>query len=273
MKKWISLILVLLFCLLPLSSCGDGRADLEVLFLSVGKADAILLRTKEHTVLIDTGYEESYSTIKTALTREGVSHIDHMILTHFDKDHIGSSVELLSTCSVGNVYLPNYEGTGGKYAELSDFLRNYRGDCTRVTEAITLTLDGFTFHIDPTSMTSLEPEDDNDYSLIVSVKNKTFSLLLMGDAEKARVTEYARRDTTPYDVIKLPHHGDYFKDLVSYINTVSPAFVIHSCEIEAVDTRLDQACEESGIRQFITGEGPVRLRYDAASDITSVEYD
>ncbi len=267
MKKIFALALALLFCLLSFAACGEEvQSDLRVLFFSVGKADAILIETKSETILVDTGYEEDYTTIKSALTREGITTIDHMILTHYDKDHIGSAQELLSSCTVGTLYLPDYQGMGGEYADLAVFLTQYNGATETVTDLVTLSLDGFTMTIDPTRLTSLTSEDDNDHSLIISLKNDNFSMLLMGDAEKSRVVEYASRDSSHYDVVKLPHHGDYFKDLAWYIGEITPLYAIHCCESGDVAEKLDAACTERGITQFTTGNGNVTLTYTLADN-------
>ncbi len=274
MKKLLALALILCLCLLPLVSCGgDASGDLEVHFLSVGKADAILLKTKGEAILIDTGYEESYTTIKTALNKEGVVTIDHLILTHFDEDHIGSAARLLGTCPVGTLYMPDYEGQNNEYQTLSAALGSYGGEVKRVQQALTLQLTGFTLTIDPTALTSIAEDEDNNRSLIVSVRSDSFSMLLMGDAKKARVTEYASRDSAHYDVVKLPHHGNYFKDLAGYLDKITPAYAIHSCDAELVEQKLKNACSERGITQFITGDGTVHLTYTIADDVLSVTQD
>ncbi len=269
MKKILALALILVSILIPFASCGGG-ADLDALFLSVGKADCILLRVGDETILVDTGYDENYTTIKSTLTKEGVGHIDHMILTHFDKDHIGSAEELLTTCTVGCVYMPAYNGTGGIYTNLAAFFATYRGEVKRVTERLALTLGDFSMVIDPTALTSLGDEDDNNHSLIVSLRHSGFSMLLMGDAEKARVVDYATRDTATYNIVKLPHHGDYFKDLAWYLDTAKPSHAIHSCEAGGVDEKLSEALNARSINQFITADGNIRVTYSISSGTYSV---
>ncbi len=266
-KSFLCLICILaslafIFCFLP--SCEEQTHDLEVHFLSVGEADSILIKTKTKALLIDAGLEENYTTISSALSREGIDRLDYMILTHFDKDHIGSAEELLHTREVGEILMPVYHPTGGTYMKFSAYMESYDGKVTNVTQETTLTLDEFEIKIDPTHLTSI-PEDDNNNSLIVSLRHGDFDMLLLGDAEKTRIIEYAARDTAAYDVVKLPHHGDYFKDLKWYLEKNPPTYAISSCEAENVKDNLTEMCSELKIKHYVTGDGTVHLTYDIKS--------
>ncbi len=270
MKRLFACLLALLFILIPLASCGENSPDLEVLFLSVGKADAILIKTKNTNVLIDTGYEETYQTVRTALTREGVMSIDHLIITHFDKDHVGGAEKIMNSCPVKNLYLPNYKGTGGEYLNFAEYLPKWDGTTHTVIEQTALVLDEFTMQISPTSLFS-QSDDDNNNSLILSLKGADFSLLMMGDAETPRIAEYAAQDTGAYQVVKLPHHGDYTKELSNYLSVIKPQYAVHSCEAGMVDERLTARCTELGIQTFSTYDGDVSLHYHASNNALTIQ--
>ena len=108
------LLCLLLFALLcPLVACGrkPETGDLTGVFMNVGKADAILLYTADTTVLIDTGYADSFSTVEKVLKREGKRRIDYLILTHYDKDHIGGAPAVLDRFEVGRCCFPTLRRT------------------------------------------------------------------------------------------------------------------------------------------------------------------
>ena len=76
---------------------------LYVDFLSVGKADCILLRMDDRVILIDTGEKADAALIRRTLDGYGIRRIDCLILTHYDNDHIGAAAAVLEGYAVGAV--------------------------------------------------------------------------------------------------------------------------------------------------------------------------
>ena len=130
-KKWLLILLsllvtaaIVLFVLilkyLSDRSQNDSDSDsiqkrqLRVDFIDVGKGDCILIRSENHTVMIDTGYKETADDVFDFLDSSGVSEIDALILTHYDKDHIGGAKEVLSRYQVDKIYVPDYDNDSGK---------------------------------------------------------------------------------------------------------------------------------------------------------------
>jgi len=63
---------------------------LTIYTISVGQGDAtLLLSPSGKTMLIDAGREEHARVITPFLQRIGVKHLDHIIATHYDADHVG----------------------------------------------------------------------------------------------------------------------------------------------------------------------------------------
>jgi beta-lactamase superfamily II metal-dependent hydrolase len=107
----ISIILILLFSSISLASCKNPPKNeqepkftpCEIDILKVGKADCIVINTGTQIVMIDTAEEENFSTVKSYMEKRGYSRIDTLILTHYDKDHIGGAAQILSSYDVKNV--------------------------------------------------------------------------------------------------------------------------------------------------------------------------
>lgn len=263
-------VLLAALCIALLCGCvGKEKADLTAVFAQTGKSDCILIYTKSTTIVVDAGYEDNEAVILAMLKREGVKKIDHLILTHFDRDHIGSAPALLRKYNVGQVYLPDYTSDSDEYGALVQALTETGVNAERVREDVTLSLsEGAVVRINPTKLTNLGENDDNDRSLIVSVRWDKFGLLLMGDALKARVQEYMTTDTNSYSVVKLPHHGDYFKKLEEYMRAVQPADGIVCCgEEREVDEKLITMCDDLGIALKRTDMGTIRLEYTSSDGI------
>ena len=55
--------------------------------LDVGQGDAFLIQSNSQTILVDTGQSEQK--LFAALSRQGCTHLDAVIITHADNDHAG----------------------------------------------------------------------------------------------------------------------------------------------------------------------------------------
>ena len=60
----------------------------EIVMLDVAQGDAFLVRSKGSALLIDTGNHDTL--LKEALARQGIFHLDAVLITHADDDHCGS---------------------------------------------------------------------------------------------------------------------------------------------------------------------------------------
>ena len=110
MKRWLTALLALC-ALLSLCACGaaapetdGGTFSLEI--LDTGKSDCIIVCMDGVTVVNDAADEDDFDSICAALERRGVQRIDYLILSHYDKDHIGSAsarttkrIPCISRCS------------------------------------------------------------------------------------------------------------------------------------------------------------------------------
>ncbi|MBQ1613047.1 MAG: MBL fold metallo-hydrolase, partial [Selenomonas sp.] len=87
------------------AASADKNKELTVTMLDVGQGDAILIKTAEQTVLIDTSDLDEQEKLRAELKKAQVKRIDKLILTHPHADHIGG-VEgvVLKDYEVGEVY-------------------------------------------------------------------------------------------------------------------------------------------------------------------------
>lgn len=74
---------------------GVATSGDAIVMLDVGQGDSILLRSQGHTMLIDTGNQDSM--LVSALGRNHVRRLDEVLLTHADDDHVGS-LDVLASC-------------------------------------------------------------------------------------------------------------------------------------------------------------------------------
>ena len=196
-------------------------------FLSVGKADCILLRMDKQVILIDTGEKNDAAAICRTLDGYGITHIDCLILTHFDNDHIGAAGTILETYTVGEVYMPDYVRDSKLYRTMISALDQAQKSGTVVHRLYAADAEpAFGYGrvwINATAMQGYEPgqvigadednenTDENNYSLITAIVFGDMRLILCGDAEGERMEEYLplaeARGFTSCTLLKIPHHG------------------------------------------------------------------
>jgi beta-lactamase superfamily II metal-dependent hydrolase len=134
---------------------------------------------------------------------------------------------------------------------------------TTVRSVTEFTLDGVRYSIDPPTQETYVDDTSNNSSLIVTVQNGENRLLFMGDAEKDRMAEFIPRMEGSYDLVKLPHHGQWENNLSELLQAAAPRYaVITSSEEIPEDTRTTDWLAEQGIEALLTRIAPISIVSD-----------
>lgn len=272
MKKLRGALALLLMAAL-LSGCGAAAMPtdpLTVTILDIGKADAIVLSCGEETMVIDAGETDDGKELVNFLAWQGTQRVDVLIITHFDKDHVGGAARLVKKMEVGRVLLPDYEGDNEEYAAFMAQLEKSGITPERLTKAVKLSLGEAEVLVEPPtdySLAATGQEVDNDLSLITTVTHGTQRLLFTGDAEKARLTEWlAQEKRLPCGFLKVPHHGNYNKALPELIAAVKPeiAAICDSAKNPAEERTL-ALLQREGVACYETKNGEIVVISDGKS--------
>lgn len=141
---------------------------LEVAFLDVGQGDSIFMKTPDgSTTLIDSGNPGMGTRrILPFLRRNGIDHLDQVIITHGHLDHLGGMAEVLAEVPAWRLYLPPdpVNATLGKF--LSN-VRNLRLDSEKVAPGMKLKLGP---GLQAEFLEAIALEDENDRSLVMLVR-------------------------------------------------------------------------------------------------------
>ena len=251
------------------------RAD----FLNTGTSDAILIRMDSTVILMDTGESDDYSTISRKLTEYGITQIDYLIISHYDNDHIGTAAQILQSYTVKNLYMPDYVRDSSLYRRMTTVLEALpRVTVHRLTEDVRIDLSYGSLWINPTGLyeagLTLGSDDshsleENNYSLMTSVYFGDISILLAGDAEQDRLTEFIEivDGELSYDVIKIPHHGGYDKALSNLLreNTGLRYCMVHVGNESLAEASLITAIRASGAPAKFTCNGDISFATDGVS--------
>lgn len=266
MKRRISALLCLLAALLFCGAAAPAEPPgpaLRGYFFQAGKADAILLTTENGAVLIDTGEKGFGKEIVAYCAEQGIDKLDWLILTHFDKDHVGGVARVLRELPVGRVLQSVYPKDSKEVANYQKALRRAGLEAETVREPLRFTLNGVSFTVDPPRLERYADSPSNNSSLIVTAECGGCRLLFPGDAESARLTEWLEGEPAPCAFLKLPHHGEWDRALEPLLEQIRPGCaVVTSSDKEPESPKTRELLERFGVTCFYTREAPVLLACD-----------
>jgi len=252
--KIFSRIVALIIVLILLVGCAsnaelgtDALGTLEVRIFGIGRSDAILITTENHVVMIDTGERQHGPYVAQYLIEQDITAIDYLIITHFDRDHVGGAYVIINEIDVNSVIVPNYSRESNHVNRFENAMGNAGIEPFVLTETMRFTLDSAKFIIDPSTLEyfhfarkqdayqddaatddTTQPTGD-DYSIIVSVTHGGNSFLFTGDAVAGRLQELLENDeimSIDYDFLKVPRHGRHNRQSVDFIHAVSPRYAV-----------------------------------------------
>lgn len=77
--------------------------EMTVHFIDVGQGDSIFIKSPNgKNMLIDGGIKGAGQNVVRYLRDEGVEHLDYVLATHPDADHIGGLIPVLNSVSIKN---------------------------------------------------------------------------------------------------------------------------------------------------------------------------
>ncbi len=247
--------------------------EMKIRCFKAGKADATVIRTQNHVILIDTASDDKGTKIVEYLNEKGITKIDYLIISHFDKSEVGGADAVLRLVKTENIIQPNYVKDSAQYREYINEANLSGAKITTLTEAMTLELDGIKFHIYPAQQSTYIEDTDNNYSVGVSIVHGENTFLFAGDAMSARMKEVMEynRDTLGIDAftyLKAPCNGAYCEgtygiDTKAFAEWAQPIYVSVSCSVKnpAEQAAVD-AYEAAGAKVYYTMDGNIKMTSD-----------
>lgn len=205
------------------------EGEIYVHVLDVGNADAIVIFCDGCAMLIDAGDYGDGHTVTAFLKRYGVTHLDYVVATHSDEDHIGGMREVLAHVTVGE-YLTSSVPMGEEpdttaYRQLTAYLTER--EITVTTAAV-----GTVRTLGTAEIAVLSPamkfQETNARSLVCRVTYRQNRFLFMGDADTAVERTLLPRDIDA-DFLKVGHHGGDDATSEAFLSNVTPAVAVISC--------------------------------------------
>ena len=184
----------------------------------MGQGLAILVRTRQHTLLYDAGprfgeFDIGQRVVLPAIRKSGVRRLDLMLLSHADADHAGGALAVYQGLPVERVL-------GGELARLPALLN------TRICENDQRwEWDSVTFSI----WRWEHAREGNQASCVLMIDAQGERLLLTGDidAEAERALIDSSFDLRA-DWLQAPHHGSRTSSSKIFLQAVAPQGVLIS---------------------------------------------
>jgi len=258
-------------CVVTQSERNEQPSAVEITFLDVGQADAVLIRSPEgKTALIDAGRGGE---IVARLRDHGVDTIDLAVASHAHADHIGGMEEVVRSFPVRYFLDNGLPHTTSTYLDLMRTLRDSETTYLR-PEARSIALGSLRMRVLPPPHVNEQSQNHNSLGLVLEYG--AFRAMLTGDSEVGELQHFLDMGVPDVTLLKAAHHGA--RDAVSpaWLAATKPELVVISCgrgnpygHPDAWALRYYEAVAAEVYRTDLHGEITVRGLADGAYAVTT----
>ncbi|MBR3268885.1 MAG: MBL fold metallo-hydrolase [Oscillospiraceae bacterium] len=234
--------------------------SVTVTVFDVGKADAMVVQTANKVTVIDAGNKGDGKVIERFLTAQGIDTINTLMITHYDKDHVGGAARLINRMNIEKIYTPDYVGTAEEYTGFMEKVTEKGKELTVMKAGSDLTWkdDDAVFQLFAANRTNYGKNEENDFSLVLYMQHGENSFLFSGDAEEARQNEIMSMKLGEVTFLKYPYHGCYLSTTENFLNACKPKYAVICCsEKEDADPSTVQTLKDRGVKAYYTTGGTV----------------
>lgn len=200
--------------------------------LDVGQGDALFIQSPTGTqILVDGGPPRKILSELTRVMSPFDRHIDAIIITNPDADHIGGFLDVLKVYKVDRVFEPGTQNDSKIYQNLKMEIKNKNIPDILAKRGMRLDIGGGAV-IDvlfPDRDVSLW--DTNDGSIVVKLTYGNTSIMLTGDSttetEKIILKENSKEKLAS-TILKVGHHGSRTSTSASFTEAVAPTYALIS---------------------------------------------
>lgn len=184
----------------------------RIVFLDVGQGDTSIIQADSCQMVID-----SFQGTLDFLKNHGIYHLDYLVLTHSDEDHILEAKDIIKYIDVDTILISEYDRNYPDFKQKTIPVKAYD---KFVCGDISINILG-----------PLKPyNNDNNHSLVLKFKYDDKDFLFTGDieieAEQDLISTY--KEKLKSDVIKVPHHGSLTSSSVDFLTYVNPSYAVIS---------------------------------------------
>jgi competence protein ComEC len=225
-------------------------SELEIHFIDVGQGDAVLVVAPDGwTALVDTGPPDAGTQVLNYLMEQGVNHLNHLVLTHTDADHLGGLPTVLAgpdgVDGTADDFRPDviYEDGSLNSCSTQTCAQARRAAPYATAPRLGATVEqpgGFTMRIVASGGATLEqlaPEDaqthNNARSIVTTICLDSWCGLLAGDLtggglDTPNIEANLAPALPPMAWVMVPHHGSRSSSHRSLVEATQPRLAVFS---------------------------------------------
>jgi competence protein ComEC len=237
----------------PFSAFGS-TGMLRIDFLDVGQGDAALITMPDgSTLLVDAGgrpefkqkkdSESTQSVVRDArsigdavvseyLWWRGLDHVDYLLATHADADHIDGLNDIARNFRVRTALVARMPANDPEFTKLAQTLGQESIPLQLIGAGDTLAFGEVRAHVLwPLADDNVQARSANNDSVVLQLEFGDRKLLLLADIEsKAELALLSGETQTALraDVVKVAHHGSRTSSSEGFVKAVSPKIAIIS---------------------------------------------
>ena len=227
-----TLLLLLATTFLFYQDFRNFRKKLTFAMLDIGQGDGLFIESPTGTqILVDAGPPRRILSALTHVMSPFDRHIDAIIVTNPDQDHIGGFLDVLKVYKVDRVF------ESGTYNDSKTY-QNFKTEIKIKNIPNILAQKGMRLDIGGGAMIDiLFPDRDvslwtsNDGSVVARLSYGKISVMLTGDAttltEKIILGEYSKAALAS-TILKVGHHGSRTSTSAEFGKAVSPVYALIS---------------------------------------------
>ena len=235
---WMMMLAGVMF--LP-TEAATAESNVQAVFFNVRKADAILLMLDDQRILVDTGHKDTYEDLERALGAYGVDHLDAVIITHTDKDHVGGLNKLLkSDIQVDQLYAGSlHSESSAEEHPVYETAQKRKVPLHWLRAGEVIEMGQCSLHV--LGPISRDAKDEDNNSLVIDVRTPEGNILLTGDMKREEEVELLRAEVIPQaTVLKVAHHGEDDSTSSAFLRIVQPQWsIISTNQEDEPDTAAD----------------------------------
>lgn len=244
----------------------DADQQFAVYFIDVGQGDSALILCDGHVMLIDGGRSNQSDRLFTFLKDRGVTHLDYIVATHPDDDHIGGLAGALNYASADIALSPVVTHDSQAFQNFKKYLDKQGGKLLVPKAGEQYSLGSSVISVlGPLEI--VESDSDNNNSLVLKIDHGNNSFLFTGDAENKEELDILHTSVNlKSTVLKVGHHGSASSTGEEFLAAVDPAVAVISC---GEDNEYGHPTEE--VLERLKSHEVQILRTDLQGDITFFE--
>lgn len=265
--KRIICILVSLLIMVSLLGCQAKESknislvpDTSIVFFETDNdADCALIKCDDISILIDTGEKDDGNTIVKYLQKNGISRLDYIIFSHFDKDHCSGALKILEKIKVNEVLHPKFVKESEETSELFSMLGEKYIRATEISDYNEFDLGSLCFKLYPAEKATYVENQSNNSSLVAMVEIQGVRALFTGDCQEERVQELIdSNEDFNADILKLMYHGREVNNEVELIEKIRPKYTVITADNDKkkVKKNIEKIGDSLGTYYF-TGNGTI----------------